>query len=305
MRITRRLEFQPGSKEEKLPYAVSEFPYVASRAELDDYRQPFVPWHWHSAIELFYMESGCLKYRTPNGTAVFSAGSAGMVNSNVLHMTEIQTHKERNIQLLHIFDPKLLAGNHGSVIEKKYIAPILTSSRLEIISLNPGEPEQASIIDSIRQAFSLPEDELGYEIRIREALSDIWLRLFRLCTPILQNRPQPADRTADKVKQMMIYIHEHYSEKISVPELAELAFLSERDCYRVFRNHLHMTPAAYIKSYRMQIACQLLADTQMQITEIGYACGLGNASYFGKLFREFTGYTPLQYRRKWQNTNKK
>ena len=43
----------------------------------------------------------------------------------------------------------------------------------------------------------------------------------------------------------------------------------------------------------------------MQITEIGYACGLGNASYFGKLFREFTGYTPLQYRRKWQNTNKK
>ena len=103
-------------------------------------------------------------------------------------------------------------------MRKMYIAPILTSSRLEIISLNPGEPEQASIIDSIRQAFSLPEDELGYEIRIREALSDIWLRLFRLCTPILQNRPQPADRTADKVKQMMIYIHEHYSEKSFCPE---------------------------------------------------------------------------------------
>lgn len=54
MRITHCLEFQVGSKEEKLPYAAPNFPYLASRAELDSYREPFVPWHWHNAIELFY-----------------------------------------------------------------------------------------------------------------------------------------------------------------------------------------------------------------------------------------------------------
>ncbi len=143
MRITRNLEFQTGSKEEKLPYETTDFPYVASQAELDDYREPFVPWHWHNAIELFYMESGQLKYHTPNETMVFSAGWAGMVNSNVLHMTEIQTHKEKNIQLLHIFEPKLLAGDHGSRIEQKYIMPITTSSQIEILPLNPKVPEQA------------------------------------------------------------------------------------------------------------------------------------------------------------------
>ena len=143
MRITRNLEFQTGSKEEKLPYETTDFPYVASQAELDDYREPFVPWHWHNAIELFYMESGQLKYHTPNETMVFSAGWAGMVNSNVLHMIEIQTHKEKNIQLLHIFKPKLLAGDHGSRIEQKYIMPITTSSQIEILPLNPKVPEQA------------------------------------------------------------------------------------------------------------------------------------------------------------------
>ena len=91
MRITRNLEFQIGSNEEKLPYATPDFPYIASRAELDYYREPFVPWHWHNAIELFYIESGKLKYHTPRKTVTFSAGSAGMVNSNVLHMTEIHT----------------------------------------------------------------------------------------------------------------------------------------------------------------------------------------------------------------------
>ena len=89
MRITRGLEYQMGSKEEKLPYTTSGFPYIASCAELDDYLEPFVPWHWHNAIELFYIESGELKYYTPTRTMHFSAGAAGMVNSNVLHRTEI------------------------------------------------------------------------------------------------------------------------------------------------------------------------------------------------------------------------
>ena len=49
----------------------------------------------------------------------------------------------------------------------------------------------------------------------------------------------------------------------------------------------------------------MLADGHESVTEIGHTCGLGNASYFGKIFREHTGYTPLEYRRKWQNNNKK
>lgn len=305
MRITRSLEFQIGSNEEKLPYATAAFPYIASRAELDDYREPFVPWHWHNAVELFYMESGVLQYHTPHETIIFPAGTAGFVNSNVLHRTEIRTQSERNVQLLHIFDPRLLAGSHDSTIEQKYIMPVVASPQIELLALRPEVPEQATVIDRIRSAFQLSEDTLGYEFQIRDALSQIWLQLFGPQLPALREKAQSADRSADKVKRMMIYIHEHYAEKITVSALAETAFLSERECYRAFQNHLHMTPVAYIKSCRIQAARQMLADSQMPITEIGYACGLGNTSYFGKIFREQTGCTPLQYRRKWQDRDKK
>lgn len=305
MKITHSLEFQVGSKEEKLPYDTPDFPYIASQAELDSYREPFVPWHWHNAIELFYMESGELKYYTPHETLVFPAGSAGMVNANVLHKTQLQSHSEKNIQLLHIFDPQLLAGNRGSLIEQKYISPIVTASQIELVALYPNEPEQADVISSIREAFSLSEKELGYELKIREALSQIWIQLFQFCTPLPKERPQTDNKMADKAKDMMVYIHEHYSEKIIIQELAEAAYLSERECYRVFQNYLKMTPVDYIRSYRIQIACQLLVESQRSITEVGNACGMGNASYFGKTFREATGYTPLQYRRKWQDRNTK
>lgn len=303
MKITHGLEFQIGSKEEKLPYSTPDFPYIALRAELDSYREPFVPWHWHNAIELFYMESGELKYYMPHKNLVFPAGSAGMVNAKVLHKTQIQTSTEDNIQLLHIFDPQLLAGTHGSLIEQKYISPIVTASQIELIPLFPDKPAQAAVIEQIRAAFSLSEDELGYEFKIREVLSRIWIELFQMCTPLLKEKSQTKDVATDKVKDMMIYIHEHYAEKISIRELAFSAFLSERECYRVFQNHLHMTPVDYIRSYRIQIACQMLAESQVPVTEVGSACGMENPSYFGKVFRETTGYTPRQYRLRWQDKN--
>lgn len=303
MKIIHNFEFQIGSKEEKLPYNTPDFPYLASRAELDAYREPFVPWHWHNAIELFYMESGELTYYTPHKKLIFPAGSAGMVNANVLHRTEINSHLEENVQLLHIFEPQLLAGNRGSLIDQKYISPVVTVSQIELIALSPHEPAQASVIKLIREAFLLKEEELGYEFKIREALSRIWIELFQMCAPVLIKKTQSLDMTTDKVKSMMVYIHEHYAEKISIRELASAVFLSERECYRVFQNHLHMTPLDYIKSYRIQIACRLLAESQMPITEVGAACGMGNSSYFGKVFREETGYTPRQYRHKWQDQN--
>lgn len=314
MRIIRSLTFQKGTREEKLPYE-ADFPYTASRAELNYYRESFVPWHWHKAVELFFMESGELEYHTPGGIWVFPAGSGGMVNANVLHMTKFRTDREANIQLLHIFEPELIAGSHGSAIGKKYVMPVTADSRIEVIPLYPDTPAEAEIIRQIVQAFDLQEKEFGYEIRIREAMSQIWLQLAVRCLPRFSDGMQgedgreaktnPSKDMTDKMKTMMVYIHEHFAEKISIPELAAAAFLSERECYRVFRSCLHMTPAEYMREYRLQAACRMLAEGRLPVTEVGYACGLGNSSYFGKVFRESAGCTPSEYRRKWQDRDKR
>lgn len=110
-------------------------------------------------------------------------------------------------------------------------------------------------------------------------------------------------RKGRKIKQMMAYIHEHYSEKISISELAAAAYLSERECFRVFHDCLHMTPAEYMKSCRLQAASRMLAYGQEPVTVIGHACGLGSSSYFGKVFRAYAHCTPTEYRAKWQDSD--
>ena len=157
----------------------------------------------------------------------------------------------------------------------------------------------------IRQAFRLDENEFGYEVSLRNALSQIWLKLLELSSSeLIHEETAPDKKSDDKIKTMMIYIHDHFAEKISVRDLAAAAFLSERECYRVFQNCLHMTPTEYLTSIRPQMACRMLAETRESVTDIGHACGLGSSSYFGKTFREHTGYTPLEYRRKWQDNDK-
>ena len=302
MKDIHNIEFYNGTKEELLPGFEKDFPYIASRAELDKYIECYVPWHWHRTVELFYVESGSIEYDTPKGKMLFPAGSGGMVNSNVLHMTKAISQREKNVQLLHIFDVSLLAGEQGSRIEQKYIAPVITAVQIEIIPLFPGNREDERILKLLIDSFRLSSEEFGYEIKLREALAQIWLMLFELSSS-MREKKDGYSKSNDKIKLMMIYIHEHYREKISIADLAAAAYLSERECYRVFHDCLHMTPVEYITSYRLQVACQMLAKSQETVTFISHECGLGSSSYFGKVFREYAHCSPIEYRKKWQNSD--
>lgn len=109
---------------------IEDFPYAPLYVELDKYAGRFVPWHWHKAVELFYMESGQLEYYTPKHKIIFPEGSGGLVNSNVLHATKNRKGREKNIQLIHMFDLSLIAGVKGGRIDQKYIQPVCQASRL-------------------------------------------------------------------------------------------------------------------------------------------------------------------------------
>ena len=291
------IELNEQNNEELLPGYSEEFPYIATCAQLNHYRNPDVPWHWHRQVELFYMKSGSLEYTTPHGTWLFTEGMGGMVNSNVLRRSRPVSMKNENIQLLHIFDPALLSGGHGNRMERDYILPLVTDQSTEVILLRPEETEEKEIINRLRDAFELSEGQWGYEFALRESLTQIWLRLLKLVQPDQQGK-EIRTMADEKIKQMMIYIHEHYRESISVEQLAESAYVSKRGFFRLFQENLHMSPVEYMRNYRLQRACQMLADQRKSITEIAQECGFGTSSYFGRLFRKERGCTPEQYRGK-------
>ncbi len=137
----------------------------------------------------------------PSGTIRFPAGSGGMVNSNILHMTKTASPTEKTIQLLHIFDVSLLAGKQGSRIEQTYITPIITSHQVEMLSLFPTNPVQAEILKRIQDSFRLTDTEFGYEIKLRSILSEIWLLLFEQFRSV-PTQPGKCNINSDKIKRI-------------------------------------------------------------------------------------------------------
>lgn len=302
MQKIKGIELNEQNSEELLPGYSEEFPYIATCAQLDAYMDPDIPWHWHRQVELFYMKSGSLEYTTPHGTWIFTEGMGGMVNSNVLHRSRLISSEKENVQLLHIFDPTLLAGERGGRMERKYILPLITDRRTEVIMLHPQNNREEKIIEQVRKAFELSDQEWGYEFRLREQLTQIWMDLLQIVQP--EQKGHSDYRVADeKIKRLMIYIHEHYREPISVERLAESVYISKRVCFRLFQENLHMSPVEYIRSYRMQQACRMLTNEEKTITVIAQECGFGTSSYFARLFRREMGCTPEQYRGKCRQGN--
>ena len=252
--------------------------------------------------ELFYIKSGCVEYSTPNGKWVFPAGSGGIVNANVLHTSQITPATRPNVQLIHLFDPVFLAGAAGSSLERKYILPFTTSA-LELLPLFPENPEQNAILEKVQAAFAIDDRAWATSFALRQALTEIWLALFALAGPELEEKTQNAGLDAS-IKALMVYVHEHYRQPISIDALAQSAHVSRRVCFRLFQEKLHMTPVAYIREYRLQKAYQMLVQTQQSVTQIAYDCGLGSSSYFGKQFREYAGCTPQEYRRVWHDRDR-
>lgn len=295
MKVVEKIEIQD-NREEILPDFAREFPCITTCANLDQYINRILPWHWHNAVELFYVESGSLDYYTPGGSATLPAGSGGFVNSGVLHRTVHQRTGIANVQLLHLFDPDFI-GQPGSRIHTKYVQPVVTNPNFHFLPILPDSPDNIRLLESLRATFDLRPGEPGYELKLREKLSLLWLEIFRRAEPYLEGKAH-ADQPSLRVKQMMAYIHENYSGPISVQDLAAVCNCSQRECYRIFQSCLRMTPNEYIQSYRLQMACRMLLTGKEAAGSIAFACGFSCGSYFGKVFRETFGCTPLEYRRK-------
>lgn len=301
METIQKIEFHNGTKEELLPNMTNDFPYIASYAELDKYPNRYVPWHWHKEIEIFYMQSGTLIYYTSDGKYTFLQGSGGFVNSNILHTTKV-IGETNTVQLLHIFDSSIISGQKDGKIDIDYVKPFINSNQIKIIPLYPDNINHTVLLEAISKSFNIHENDFAYELKLRNALSEIWFRLLELSSNFIENEKSNKGNN-DKIRLMMIYIHEHYFEKLKISSIANSAFVSERVCYRIFKECIHMSPMEYLNSYRLQKACTMLIESSKPITLIGYECGLGTSSHFATVFKHQFGCTPLDYRKKWQNND--
>ena len=95
------------------------------------------------------------------------------------------------------------------------------------------------------------------------------------------------------------YLDEHYTEKLTLDELAEKFFINKFYLSKIFKETYGTTVNNYLISKRITRAKQLLRFTDMTVDEVGVTVGMGDANYFSRMFRKVEGISPREYRKQW------
>lgn len=102
---------------------------------------------------------------------------------------------------------------------------------------------------------------------------------------------------SDRLAKIISWIGEHIDEIITVKQLSDLVYLSERQCHRLFLKEANMTPAQFVEKYRMQLASDLLATTDKEIKTIALVVGFRTYHGFARAFERCFSVTPTAYRK--------
>lgn len=119
----------------------------------------------------------------------------------------------------------------------------------------------------------------------------------------MQEREQEKAGYSRIIRGALDYVAQHFHEEnLSVVQIAEHLHFSPAYLNVLFKQEMKITIKQYLSNYRLERAKKLLERDFDKITEIAEKCGYANANYFAKVFREATGMTPAEYRKKKENS---
>ena len=287
---------------EHISYVGHFIPFLTCTDNFDEYVSREWEFHWHYEIEFGIVRKGSVQFTIYNGQEKFPKelhqGDGIFINSGYLHSAKALASDTviAGLVLPITFFEKPFGGAAHQILYP------VTESEVADLVLKATDQQDQPLLSDIQEICSITDQEIGYELHFMELVCKIW-RLLTI--RILQTRKDAPVSAANRVqerrmKQILSFIHAHYSERISIDDLSRFAAISRTECFRCFQVILGKTPVEYLTEYRLSMAMMLLANTDRTLSEISSSCGFSNPSYFGKLFKEKCGLSPKKYRSQFQ-----
>ena len=105
------------------------------------------------------------------------------------------------------------------------------------------------------------------------------------------------DKPKINLAKSISYINNNYNSCIKIPDLAKMDGLSMTQYNLHFKKQMGMAPTKYIISLRMNSAKELIETSNLSLKQIGSMCGYEDYNFFAKVFKQFTGTSPKNYKK--------
>ncbi|HEX2952570.1 MAG TPA: AraC family transcriptional regulator [Bacillota bacterium] len=106
----------------------------------------------------------------------------------------------------------------------------------------------------------------------------------------------PSPSISDRIQRVQTFLRQYYLEEVTLDKLAEVSGLSKYHLIRDFKKAYKLPPHAYQTVLKVNFAKEALKNGRDSIAEIAQNAGFFDESHFIKVFRQYAGTTPVQYR---------
>ena len=276
---------------ENKPHGTKDDPF--STYHIENAGRSFqIPVHWHDEFEIIYVRSGFLAVSISGESYIGKTGDAFVVSPGNLHLMGSQTGTVDYYTFL--FPLKYISFRTDDMLDEKLLEP-LNSGHLMIC---PRVKDTAKeLCEQLIEIYEAKKDEseskittqVRTKIILLQFILEMWKKGF-----VIENDTSGRNTVE---KEMVSYIQQNFTGKISLREFGEQFHLSEKYISRYFKEHFHITLSQYVTYLRLEHAKQLLQDTDIPVTDVAMQSGYQNVSYFIRSFQKAYAVSPLKYRK--------
>lgn len=283
---------------ETVSHGKKTFPFAVYHAKIPDWLMGF-PLHWHDEFELIYVTCGQGIFTVNGKRHLCKKGDLVVIPPGAIH--SIERNQEDFIEYFNIlFSFSLLEENPMSLCNKKFLTLISEYDCMKDNLIKCDSRIGKALASSVKDLIAHRHQKYsGYELMIKSQLYKI---LYILLNENLNEKKEKTSsqkemENARRLKKILLYTKEHFTEKISIDEIAKIASLSESRFMAFFKSQTNSSFVQYLIDYRLEIAAEEIIQSRLSITEIAMKNGFENISYFIRSFKKKFGKSPLAYRK--------
>ncbi|WP_078381990.1 helix-turn-helix transcriptional regulator [Sutcliffiella halmapala] len=148
---------------------------------------------------------------------------------------------------------------------------------------------------------SLEVNSVGYEEqfhKIMQSILNAQFNTYKEIESLKAIRNSTREELYRRISVAHDYIRSYFDTPIKLNDVARIACLSPNHFLRTYSQLYGKTPHQHISEFRIQKAKQLLAELDNTMTDITFELGFQSSPSFSKMFKQYVGISPKEYRKK-------
>lgn len=294
-KMAKRTILVDSARRELEKHGTETFPMTVNHDDLWSFEGKNVPIHWHNDLEINLIREGEAVFQVYQKSYRVRTGEGFLLNRNVPHSCSSPGNEHVRYSTI-LVRPDFLYGDFGSDVERKCFQPFLQNSAIPCIYLTGFDENGKEILQKLNQVEeAFDQKRFCYELKIKGLLCEAFAMILYGHRQELTKFVPANLQELERLEKMLNYLNMHFTEVISLQDLADQVHLSREVCCRLFKKMTGKTITGYLEEYRVNKSFSLVQSGQYSMTQITEMVGFSNPSRFASAFRKRFGCNPGEY----------